>query len=222
MVSGRELPCLVDDISYGNIQLTTFDPGGLNQGETAAALLDFVELLERAVLKEIIQTAAVKTGEQGSRAGAVLSLRSPDDPSLAFRRRMGAFTQRTGEGKISLFYAVFLGYRRNGDTSILLLMYHLVVFVMQLSHRFIRPSYHQFTGTCSPLGQPFAYFDLPGVMPRRFGQQFPDMRVSRFGNTSLVPSASTGKLTGYQPQVGHKRPGTGKPPKVPYLTYQGK
>jgi hypothetical protein len=54
-------------------------------------------------------------------------------------------------------------------------MYHLVVFVMQLSHRFIRPPYHQFTGTHSPLGQPFAYFDLPGVMPRRFGQQFPDM-----------------------------------------------
>jgi hypothetical protein len=99
-------------------------------------------------------------------------------------------------------------------------MYHLVVFVMQLPHRFIRPSYHQFTGTYPPFGQPFAYFDLPGVMSRRFGQQFPDMSVSRLGNTSMVPSTPTGKLTGYQPQVGHKRPGTGKSPEVPYLTYQ--
>jgi hypothetical protein len=102
ILAEREQPCMVNDVSFRGIKLTTFDTGELKRGDQAAVLLDFTAPIERIVLKGTIQRIVIKTGERGGRPVrfAVISLRF-EDPPLAFRRRMGAFigvTETGGKG----------------------------------------------------------------------------------------------------------------------------
>jgi hypothetical protein len=101
LLSGKEYPCLVNDVSFSGLKITTLDGGGIKQGDTAAVLLDFTNPIERIIVKSTIQSVLLKSGESpaaGSRRPvrfAILSLQVLDPP-LAFKQRLGAFIRQGG------------------------------------------------------------------------------------------------------------------------------
>jgi hypothetical protein len=103
IMGGREYPCMVNDVSFSGIKITSFDPGNLERGDEIAVLLDFSHPIERIALKSFVQSVTVKTGEKGpggqSRLKfAIVSARFTDPP-LPFKRRLGAYISRTeGDG----------------------------------------------------------------------------------------------------------------------------
>jgi hypothetical protein len=98
IIAGTELPCMVNDLSFGGMRLTTMDSGEVKKGDTVTALLDFNNPIERLMLKGTVQAVMVKSG--ASKGGerpvrfAILSVRFQEDPPLAFRQRLGAFAER--------------------------------------------------------------------------------------------------------------------------------
>jgi hypothetical protein len=101
ILSGKEYPCLINDLSFRGMRLTTLDGGNLKKGQEAAVLLDFINPIERIILKGTVQSLVLKSGEQpsgGSRRPvrfAILSLQLPDPP-LAFKQRLGTFIAQGG------------------------------------------------------------------------------------------------------------------------------
>jgi hypothetical protein len=98
VLGGREYPCMVNDVSFSGIKITSFDPGDLETGDGIAVLLDFSRPIERIVLKSLIRSVAVKTGEKGNGGQrrltfAVISARFTDAP-LRFKQRLGAYIAR--------------------------------------------------------------------------------------------------------------------------------
>jgi hypothetical protein len=102
VLSGKEYPCLINDISFNGVKITALDGGNIQRGHEAAVVLDCINPLERLILTGTIQSLMLKSGEQpsaGSRRPvrfAIVSLQLPDPP-LAFKQRLGAFI-RNGDG----------------------------------------------------------------------------------------------------------------------------
>jgi hypothetical protein len=99
ILANQEGPCLINDISFGGIKLTTLDNGGIRKGGDITVVLDFTAPPERMILPGIIQAVTYKTGTAKSGAGnpprfAIISLRFAVDPPLAYRQRLGSYLER--------------------------------------------------------------------------------------------------------------------------------
>jgi hypothetical protein len=100
LLGGKEQPCMVIDVSFGGMKIISFDTGDVRRGDGAGVALDFTDPIERIVLKGVIRSVIVKSGERGGAEGrpvrfAVVSLEFSETP-LAFKRRLGAFMGKAG------------------------------------------------------------------------------------------------------------------------------
>jgi hypothetical protein len=101
ITGGQEMPCMVNDLSFGGMKITTYDTGSLKKGDPVLVLLDFTDPVEKIPLKGTIQVVTVKTGLQKTAGGhpvkfAIISIQFQGDPPLAFRQRLGAFMEKVG------------------------------------------------------------------------------------------------------------------------------
>jgi hypothetical protein len=99
MVAGTEFPCMIHDVSLKGAKLTTYDHGSAKRGDEITVFLDFISPIERITLKGTIQAMTVKTGEQRTAGGhpirfAVISIQFSTDAPLAFRQRLGVFSEK--------------------------------------------------------------------------------------------------------------------------------
>jgi hypothetical protein len=101
VISGREYPCMINDVSFRGMRLTALDGGGAGKGDGIAVLLDFAGPAERIALRGTVQAVITKTGARADAGGryprfAVISMRFSAEPPLAFMKRLGAFIERGG------------------------------------------------------------------------------------------------------------------------------
>jgi c-di-GMP-binding flagellar brake protein YcgR len=92
IITGKEYPCMINDISFQGMKLTTLETGS-RKGEEIAVLLDFINPIERVMVKGYIQSVLIKSGEKTKYRFAILSVKFPDTP-LALKERVGSYMIR--------------------------------------------------------------------------------------------------------------------------------
>lgn len=92
----KELPCLVNNVSFSGANITTvsFSGSEFRRGAEVFLVLKFNSPIERIILKANIQSVAVKSSHENARLKFALLSMQIINPPLAYKERINAFIHK--------------------------------------------------------------------------------------------------------------------------------
>lgn len=94
----KELPCLVNNVSFSGMNITTvsFSGNEFKRGAEVFLVLKFNSPIERIILKANIQSVAVKSSHENAKLKFALLSMQIINPPLSYKERINAFIQKKG------------------------------------------------------------------------------------------------------------------------------